>query len=169
MVENIQYNADNSAIDNALFGGTLIADTISEKTSGSGVTVDGLLIKDGLLPTTYISSGNYSPTVGDEVNIASHGTVYASWIRIGNVVFVTGFLDITASGAGEVDFSLTLPVASTLTGNDIYGNICGVYTRNGTLGGYGAGYRSGNTVFFVMGIPNTNANKYGFTFMYQIK
>ena len=36
---------------------TVKIDTIAEKTSGSGVTIDGLLIKDGAIPASAVTGG----------------------------------------------------------------------------------------------------------------
>ena len=52
-------------------------DTISEKTSGSGVTVDSLLIKDGLAYSGIMQVGSFGPISGSGNQLETSSTTYA--------------------------------------------------------------------------------------------
>jgi hypothetical protein len=64
----------------------------------------------------YIGSGTYTPTGSNSSNCSVITPGVAQWIRTGNVVTVTGQVQITPSVAGtEVDCNLTEPITSTNT------------------------------------------------------
>lgn len=105
---------------------TLTVDTISEHTSANGVNIDGLLIKDGLLPAGNIQPLNlvagtssswamqtWSPTfTGFSANPT--GTYY--YVQIGKVVIVS--INMSAAGTSNTTtFSISAPVtARTISG-----------------------------------------------------
>lgn len=60
----------------------------------------------------HVYSGTYTPTLTG-VSSYSSGTAYqCQYMRVGNVVTVSGFVDITPSGAGTVGWRVSLPIAS---------------------------------------------------------
>jgi hypothetical protein len=65
----------------------------------------------------YIASGTYTPSESHNGNITSLTVRPAQWIRVGNVVTVTGGLESVVSNTGggnTSNVSLTLPIASSL-------------------------------------------------------
>lgn len=66
-----------------------------------------------------IVSGTYSPTnVGSNTNISALGFSTACWCRVGNVVTVSGSVNITPTAATTfTEFSISLPVASSFSGS----------------------------------------------------
>lgn len=102
---------------------TLTVDTISEYTAANGVNIDGLLIKDGLLPAGNIQPLNLTSGTGSSWSWQSwtptwtnltvgNGTVDAKYIQIGKAVFfrVKVFFGSTTSIAGAIRF--TTPVTA---------------------------------------------------------
>ena len=94
----------------------LKVDTISEKTTASGVTIDSVLIKDGEVDGVDVSAlgnGNvqtYTPTFTNFT--LGNGTLNSSYIQIGKLVLVS--LDITFGSTSSITSSginITLPVA----------------------------------------------------------
>jgi len=69
MIKPISDSELQTAVEN-ITDGTSSFDTISEKTSGSGVTVDGVLLKDGLLnrKTTAVSTTGVTQTLAAGYN-----------------------------------------------------------------------------------------------------
>jgi hypothetical protein len=63
-----------------------------------------------------VSSGTYTPTLFNTTNVASSTSYVATWMRIGNIVTVSGKVDIdpTAASTNTV-LGISLPVASALT------------------------------------------------------
>lgn len=64
----------------------------------------------------YLASGTYTPTLTNVTNITTSAAAVCQWMRVGNVVTVSGRLDVTATvaagTASQVDVSL--PIASNL-------------------------------------------------------
>jgi hypothetical protein len=79
----------------------------------------------------YIASGTYTPTFTNNSNISASSAPAAwQWIRVGNVVTVSGLASVTVSAAAgtATDLAMTLPIAST---TPAAGNIVGTMAING--------------------------------------
>ena len=66
-----------------------------------------------------VGSGTYTPTLTNTTNVASSTSNVCQWMRVGDMVHVTGQLSVTATAAAGTATTLkvTLPVASALTAN----------------------------------------------------
>lgn len=88
------------------------------KLGGGGtqlVTTDNAGIL-GTTALTTLASGTYTPTLTNGVNVTSSVSHLANWTRLGNVVTVSGQIDITPTGiSAQTEVKLSLPVASNLT------------------------------------------------------
>lgn len=64
----------------------------------------------------YIGSGTYTPTLTNGANVAASTARVCHWIRVGNVVHVSGSFDVDATAAAGTAtvLSLSLPIASDL-------------------------------------------------------
>jgi hypothetical protein len=100
-------------------------------TYGSTVTLtatdtDGVLKKiarsvlaSGVAEALDATGGTYSPTVTGVTNVSSLGTTRTHYYtRFGAIVTVHGAQIVTATGAGLVEFRLTLPVAADVASVD---------------------------------------------------
>lgn len=65
-----------------------------------------------------IRSGTYTPTLYNVTNILASTAYACQWMRVGNVVTVSGRVDVDSSGSGSTELGISLPVASTFTSND---------------------------------------------------
>lgn len=63
----------------------------------------------------YIASGTYTPTITGVANYSSSTSDVATYIRVGNVVTVSGSLSVTPLGVGTLVFRFNLPIASNFT------------------------------------------------------
>lgn len=83
-------------------------------------------IHNGTAPTgsanQYIASGTYSPTISNTSGVAASTTRVCQWMRVGNVVTVSGSVEIDPSAA-TVTFELSLPVASNFAATNQLGGI----------------------------------------------
>lgn len=84
--------------------------------TASQMQVNG--IHNGTAPTgatnQYIASGTYTPTITNGVNVASSTPLQCQWMRVGNVVTVSGKVVIDPTAAAATAFQMTLPIASNL-------------------------------------------------------
>jgi len=107
---------------------TLTIDTIAEYTAGAGITVDGLLIKDGLLPAGNIQPLNLVAGTGATwpwqswvptwTNLTvGNGTVVARYRQTGKTVDY--MLTLTFGGTTSItgNVSVSIPVTSTTYGS----------------------------------------------------
>lgn len=78
-------------------------------------SADSVMQTDGagnLSFSTIVTSGTYTPTVSNTTNVSSSTPQVFQYMRVGNVVTVSGIVNITATGAGTIVFTLSLPIAS---------------------------------------------------------
>lgn len=83
----------------------------------------GLLDDDTVLainPATT-TSGTYTPTLSNTTNITSSTAYVCQWLRVGDVVTVSGQVDIDTAGAGASLLGMSIPVASDFASS----NQCG--------------------------------------------
>lgn len=65
----------------------------------------------------YIASGTYTPTITNSTNVTSSIARVCQWLRVGNVVTVSGSVNITETiGAAVTAFDVSLPLASNISG-----------------------------------------------------
>lgn len=79
----------------------------------NAATFSGLLT----LNATNLKSGTYTPTLTNVSNISASTARQCQYLRVGNVVTVTGQFDATHSATGTVatEVGISLPVASAFT------------------------------------------------------
>lgn len=138
---------------------TLTVNTVSEYTAANGVTVDGLLIKDGLLPAGNIQPLNLVSGTGSSwawqtwsptwTNLTvGNGTVTARYTQVGKtVVYRLGFvLGSTSAVASGPTFSLPV-TATSYSGTATLQQIGGmrVFDTSGSASVIGAAYFSTTT------------------------
>lgn len=138
MVDGILVEHNQDGTHKTLVSQTLttpLIDTIVEKTSGHGVTVDGLNIKDGKLNTIdSVVTANITDANVTAAKIGS-GAFLVKEVTLGAGGFNTTsetLVDITESGAGTGDVTLTLACPSAgiihaFLSVDCYNNSAGNY------------------------------------------
>lgn len=95
----------------------------------------------------YIASGTYTPTLANTTNIdSSTASPLTRWMRVGNVVSVSGqvAIDVTAAAAATSLF-ISIPIASTIGAtSSLSGTAARLDTSAVTLAGLIYGETSGN-------------------------
>lgn len=78
----------------------------------------------------YIASGTYTPTLTNSTNITSSSASVCQWLRVGNVVTVSGKATVEPTSTGTVTrLGISLPIASGIASSTELG---GAGTYNGT-------------------------------------
>lgn len=103
--------------------GTVLVDTVG-RLSGTA------LHNNGSSPTgttnQYVASGTYTPTLTGVTNVAASTARKCQWIRVGNVVSVSGSFDIDPTAAAATALGISLPIASNLAlATDLGGTMAG--------------------------------------------
>jgi hypothetical protein len=115
-------------------------------------------------------SGVYTPTLTNTTNVAASTAYECQWLRSGNVVTVSGRVEIDpTAGGGNTLLGMSLPIASN------FANICelGGVAANDALYGYSIGIFADTvndraSFSFVANANHANVSFY-FTFTYRIK
>lgn len=77
----------------------------------------------------YIASGTYTPTLTGVTNVQASTAYLCQWIRVGNVVTVSGLFNIDFTAAAATELGISLPIASNFTATS---NLGGTAIANGT-------------------------------------
>lgn len=124
------------------FLGISTADVLRFAFDSAGRVYGTSLHNNGSSPTgttnQYIASGTYTPTLTNTTNVSASTPRVGRWIRVGNVVYVNGHADVTATGAGGVQtvMGISLPIVSVLAAVT---DLDGVATANLLAGGVAQG------------------------------
>lgn len=123
-----------------------------------------------LLNSNLIQSGTYTPTVSNTVNLDANTPRLCQWLRVGNVVSVSGGINIDPTSNGiETNYQLSLPVASNFAQVwECAGSVAADNQNNNLANGYIKANVANNTAevhHFTQGLPAVEAR---FHFQYLI-
>ena len=138
--------------------------------SDTGFNISEVAVTTGSSAIGNVFSGTYTPTLTNTTNIAA-STAYASqYMRVGNVVTVSGRLNIdpTTSGAAS-ELGISLPIASDITATTQCAGTGSNYTTTTEVSTGGIlGDTTNNRATFRFVAGGTAARDYGFTFTYLV-
>lgn len=122
----------------------------------------------------YIASGTYTPSITNGTNVSASTARQCQWIRVGNVVTVSGSVNTTVTSTGaKSTINISLPISSTFSS---ISNLAGSYMNQVT----GTAIQSlGSSIYadttnndakadFNIQSTMTNPNEQFFTFTYII-
>jgi hypothetical protein len=137
-------------------------------TQGTGISItNGAGSITFEVPTTFITSGTYTPTITNGSNVAGSTAYECQYMRVGSVVTVSGRIDIDPTlTATSTQLTFTLPISSAFGASNNLGGTA--YCPN--IAGMGAAIQSdGVSQALVQYVPSdlTN-NPYFFSFTYRI-
>lgn len=115
----------------------------------------------------YVASGTYTPTLNNTTNVAASTASQCQWMRVGNVVTVSGRASVDPTAAGATVLGISLPLASNLGAvEDCAGAACssGIAGQCASIHGDAANDRA---VMEWIAVDITNQPMY-FTFTYEI-
>ncbi|MET3929577.1 hypothetical protein ABIE51_001464 [Lysobacter sp. OAE881] len=117
--------------------------------------------------TLGLASGTYTPTITGTVNVSSSSPLQLQYLRVGNVVTVSGNCTITATAAGDTQFRMSLPIASNFTAT---GNLGGAgVDRSGTYPAVGiSAVIATDDALFQFTASGAGARAVQFSFTYQV-
>jgi len=136
----------------------------------SGLTIDKTAVTAPVAADGNVFSGTYAPTVTNVANVASSATLDAQYMRVGNVVTVSGRFSLTLTAAGaQTTFNLSLPIASNLSSA---AHCCGTFVQYQSAAVQPAGVIFGEATadraqFRIFG-ASIGPAEYSFQFTYRV-
>lgn len=127
------------------------------KTDGSGVLSFGLVL----------DAGTYTPTLTNVTNVTSSTTYVCQWMRVGNIVTVSGKVKIEPTATSAVELGMSLPVASNFVAEEECGGTAASQVASTTPVRI-LGDATNNRASFQFVAGTTSDDSYSFTFTYQI-
>lgn len=119
-----------------------------------------------------VLSGSYTPVLTNETGVTSHVVYPLTFTRVGNVVNVSGRVDVTGTTADTaIQFLLDLPIATNmsttyyLAGTGVTNSIVPANQRVACI----LGNAASNSAMFRFIPGNTASNTIFFTFSYQVR
>lgn len=134
-------------------------------------TTNGLIrIRKGgvwlVLADTVTVGGTWSPVLTNTTNISASVTNTCQYIRVGNVVTVSGFIQVDPIATGAVQLDLSVPVSVDFTG---FSQASGfARTDNGDISGIVQANSGLDTLSLVMTATTTNNRNVAFHATYRI-
>lgn len=131
-----------------------------------GLTINRSAVTAPAASDGNVFSGTYTPTLTNVTNVAASTAYQCQYMRVGNVVTVSGQVDIDPEATGAIRIDLSLPIASGFTAN---ANLGGTFMA---VSGVSGGVCLANTVddrAQFSGDAQTTANTgFWFHFTYRV-
>lgn len=124
------------------------------------------VVEGGSNKQADLGFGVYTPTLSHSVNVAASGPFACQWLRVGNVVTVSGMALVDPTATGETVLGISLPVASTFAGQR---QCAGTAANSDSLGESGvvrAAIGGGSVALLCFNATSTAAKAWFFHFTY---
>jgi hypothetical protein len=134
----------------------------------SGLSIGRTAVTAPAATDGNVFSGTYTPTLTNTTNIDASTAFVCQYMRVGNVVTVSGRVDIDPTAAGRIVLGMTLPIASNLAAATQAG---GTFSSSGlatvNVGSISGDLTNDRATFdgVVVSIVNTN---FHFSFTYLV-
>jgi len=117
----------------------------------------------------YIASGTYTPSLTGLANVASSVMAVCQYMRVGNVVTVSGRINVTPTAPATIsNFLLALPIASTIANTSNLGG-SGTFDTNTVINAVSImGNIGNNKAYFQFISSGTTSTPLAFSFTYVI-
>lgn len=138
--------------------------------NGGGLQITRTAVTAPAAGDGNVFSGTYTPSLANTTNITGSTPYACQYMRVGDVVTVSGRLNIdpTTSGAAS-ELGISLPVASDITSGFQCAGTAAIYTTTTEVSTGGIlGDTTNNRATFRFVAGGTAARDYGFTFTYLV-
>lgn len=112
-----------------------------------------------------VFSGTYTPTLTNTTNVAASTAYVCQYMRVGNVVTVSGRVDIDPTATGGTELRMTLPIASAMT---LDYQVSGTFSSSNSNGGQISAETTADIARFIFSATDVANRGYYFTFTYRI-
>jgi len=137
-------------------------------TTNGGLSVTKTAVTAPAAADGNVFSGTYTPTLTNTLNVASSTAATCQYMRVGNVVTVSGVVNIDATATGDTAIGFSLPIASNFGSSSQCG---GVFTKSFAASTNAGGIYADSTndrAIFRIDSDTTADQSYTFTFTYRV-
>lgn len=119
----------------------------------------------------YVASGTYTPTLTSVNNVAASTARLCQWMRVGNVVTVSGQCDVDPTAASNTQVGVSLPIASAFTTGFELAGMCSYYDGSTVANSGPVGCDATNDRAQLNFVPTTVVTNQvvRFVFTYEVK
>ena len=117
----------------------------------------------------FYSSGTASPSTTSITNIASISSSLMHWIRVGDMVFGHGKLNMAVTSSGFFEIEVSLPIASNFDTNSDALGVIGVFNSTSDEGGIVTANDTTDRLVIRGRSSRTSEAAHNFSFTYKIK
>ena len=115
------------------------------------------------------TSGRYTPSITNGTNIAATNAYPLNYVRVGNIVFVGGFIGVDTTATGASSLRISLPIASNFTSSTDAGGSGSRPVNGGANDGWNMYATSATDDITIDGWSmDTALQNLFFTFSYQV-
>ena len=130
--------------------------TASIQTTSSGEIIEGPLL----------AAGTYTPTLTGVTNITGTTAYACQYMRVGNIVTVSGKMNIDFTSTGLTEVGVSLPIASSISNDFEVGGT--ISTGENTISGAVLGDATNNRAHVSLQTASSAGYNFFFTFTYQV-
>lgn len=167
----LQFNSGDAAITNS--GTSLYLQTYNGSVLTTGLTINssqaatfaGTLGINGV--SDNVKSGTYTPTATNESGTSSYTVGVAQYIRVGNVVTVSGTISLSSTSSSINSVRLSLPIASDFTNENQCRGVAATQAGSLSVSGIIKGYAFFDEALLVFYSPDS-AYAFSYTYTYTI-
>lgn len=145
----------------------MTADNRLVMASSAGLTIGRTAVTAPAATDGNVFSGTYTPTLTNQTNVAASTAYACQYMRVGNVVTVSGKVDVTATAGSSTitELRISVPVASSFASSHQAGGAASDnISQNGAI--YAVGL--GSTARLVFPALLTTSRSFYFSFTYQV-
>jgi hypothetical protein len=135
-------------------------------THGGGLQISRTAVTAPAATDGNVFSGTYTPTLTNTTNVASSTASGCQYMRVGNVVTVSGQVAVTPTATGNTILGISLPIASNFSGSQQLGGTALAQTTTQGVVLYGDAIN--DRAVFRLQAAATTALTYHFSFTYQV-
>lgn len=112
-----------------------------------------------------LAAGTYTPSLTNTTNVAASSAYVCQYSRVGNVVTVSGLVQIDTTSTGNTVLGMSLPIASNLPNATELGGVASQTTNEVCRI---IGDPTNDRALFTFSATSTSVTNWAFIFMYQV-
>ena len=132
-----------------------------------GVTLARTTVTTPATTDGNVFSGTYTPTLANLVNITAGSTYVCQYMRVGNIVTVSGKITLTSTTTANNTFNMSLPIPSGFSAQE---QCAGTFSNSNISGAAFTIFAdvANDNVFFSCRPGSIATQDYCFSFTYQV-